>query len=176
MFGLTEKELDRYKDLVQTYAIRDLATDVIEDSTLLVDLIVKDGKYYPVPSFLKTLVTDIEIVLTVNALHTAYDYAHLQTDVNMSEIEIIQHLHDKYETAMINQFIRYGVAFSADVVEEAMTCLIVELPYLYLQAIENEDFDKEKFLEDRIKAYENYLFEIGEAEEDDDEDEEEDEE
>ncbi|AHN66537.1 hypothetical protein Bcp1_060 [Bacillus phage Bcp1] len=174
MFGLTEKELDRYKDLVQTYAIRDLATDVIEDSTLLVDLIVKDGKYYPVPSFLNALVADIEIVLTVNALHTAYDYAHLQTDVNMSEIAIIQHLHNKYENEIINQFIRYGIAFSADVVEEAMTYLIVELPYLYLQAIDNEDFDKDKFLEDRIKAYEDYLFEIGEA--GDDEDEEEDEE
>jgi len=173
MFGFTEQELERYKDLVQTYAIRDLAADIVHGAGLIVELVEKDGKYYPVTSSFKTLVTDIEIVLTVNALHMAYDYAHLQDDIEKTEEDIIKYLHDKYETKVINQFIRYGIVTSANVAETVVMEVILELPYLYSLAFKDkESFDGDAFIEERLYAYDEYIENMGAEEEDDDDDDE----
>lgn len=177
MFGLTEDEMELYKDLAQDFAVRDVAPMIVSNSTFMVPVISNGGKNAPSVQYAKELVTDLETIITLVAAHMAYDYAHLQGETDLDEAEVIQHLHSKYEHYLINQFIKYGLTFSTDATTEIVGGIILELPYLYVAVIEDDDFDDDAFLEEKLSAYNEYLNEnFSDIEEDDgdwDEDEEE---
>lgn len=157
MFGLTEQEMDSYKIIVQDYAVRDVTPMVVGSAKFITPVIEQEGKESPDTEYVNKLVTDVEIVITLTALHMALDYAYLQSDSNKKEKEIVKSLHVKYETFLINQFIRYGVSFTEEVLSEIIGQILLELPYLYLMAIQDEDFDDDQFLIDKMEAYEEYI-------------------
>jgi hypothetical protein len=157
MFGLSEQEMDLYRDLTQDFAVRDVAPQIVSKSHFMTPLIKQGEELVPSRAFINQLVTDIETIITITASHMAYDYAHLQTELEMSEEDIIKHLHKKYESYVIQQFIKYGITFTEDTVLEIVGYIILELPYLYVSVIEDEEFDEDEFLEEKLAAYNDYL-------------------
>jgi hypothetical protein len=159
MFGLSEQEMDLYRDLAQDFAVKDVAPQVVGNAGFMTPLIQQDKDTAPIPNraFLNQLVTDIETIITLTASHMAYEYAYLECESDLAEEEIIKHMHSKYDIYVTQQFIKYGIASTAGVVTEIVGNIILELPYLYGSVIEDDDFDEDEFLEDRLAAYNNYL-------------------
>lgn len=157
MFGLTESEMDMYRIMAQDFAIRDVVPQLLSNSHIITPLIIRNGKEVPDKDFVKDMVQDIEISVTLTTISMAVDYAHLQVESDKEEEDIIKHLHEKYENNLTNQFIRYGICFSSDVITEIIGQIVLELPYLYMGVIEDEDFDEDSFLEEKMEAYNNYL-------------------
>lgn len=170
MFGLTEQEMDLYRDLAQDFAVQDVAPTVIGNSKFITPATTKGDKLIPDAAFVNQIVTDVETTITLTASHMAYDYAYLQCESSMSEQEIIKHLHQKYEDYVVTQFIKYGIVFTADITKEIVGGIILELPYLYVSVIQDEEFNEDDFLEEKLAAYNDYLNENF-ASEDVDEDE-----
>lgn len=157
MFGLTEQEMDFYRITVQDYAVRDVTPMIVGNAKFVTPIIEHEGEDIPDAEYVNKLVTDVEIVITLTALNMALDYAYLQSDSDKEEKEIIKNLHEKYDTFLINQFIRYGVSFTEEVLSEILGQILLELPFLYLMAIQDEDFDDDQFLIDKMEAYEEYI-------------------
>lgn len=157
MFGLSEQEMDLYRDLAQDFAVKDVAPQVVGNAKFMTPLIRQGEEVVPNRAFIAQLVTDIETIITLTASHMAYEYAFLACESDMSEEEIIKHLHSKYDTYVIQQYIKYGIAATEDVVTEIVGNIILELPYLYGSVIEDDNFDEDEFLEERLAAYNNYL-------------------
>lgn len=158
MFGLTQQEMDLYNFLVQDFAIRDVTPIVVSKSKFITPLMDNGkGKKVPNSAYVNQLVQDIETIITITAMSIAMEYAHLQAESEKSEKEIIEYLHTKYEDHLVMQFIRYGVTFSTDVLSEIIGEIIIELPYLYINAIEDENFNEDSFLEEKMEAYSKYL-------------------
>lgn len=178
MFGLTEKEMNLYKDLAQDFAVRDVTPIIISKAKVMTPLVQKGDNSVPDMEYVKLILHDIETIITITAAHMAYDYAYLQAESDKKEEEIIKHLHEKYDNYLFTQFIRYGLAHTLDVISEIIGEIILELPYLYISVIEDENFDEDTFLEEKMDAYERYLeenfpdYEEEEEEEDEDEGEE----
>jgi len=169
MFGLTEEEMDLYRDLAQDFAVRDVAPQVVGNSKFITPLIMVEDKPTPNRVYVQQLVTDIETIITLTASHMAYDYAHLQCESDMEEQEIIKYLHTKYEDYVVMQFIKYGITFTLDTITEIVGSIILELPYLYVSVIQDEDFDEDDFLEEKLQAYNDYLNENFAEEEEEEE-------
>jgi hypothetical protein len=157
MFGLTEQEMDLYRDLAQDFAVEHVAPTVKKQSQFMTPVVLKGDKYIPNTVFLGQLLTDIETIVTLTAKDMAYDYAFFQAESDMKEAEIIKHLHEKFESYVLLQFVKYGITFSTDVLSEIVGEIILELPYLYVSAIEDDEFDEDEFLEERLIAYNDYL-------------------
>ena len=168
MFGLTEEEMDLYRDFAQDYAVMSLAPKIKSNSQFITPVTVQDSDRVPDLEFLRQLLTDIETVITITTTNMAYEYAHLQCEMELSEDEIVQHLHNKYQDYLIKNFIKYGIAFTEDVIKEIVGEIILELPYLYMSAIQDESFDEDEFLEKRMYAYNDYLNENFLMDEDED--------
>jgi len=157
MFGLTDQEMDSYRNFAQNFAVEELTPQVVADSQLLAPVLVKGEKMYPDMPFVNQLVTDLETVITLTTTTMAYDYAHLQAESDLLEDEIIDQLHTKFETFVLNQFIRYGLAFSPEAITRIVSQTILELPYIYAAVMEDDEFNEETFLEERLQAYNDYL-------------------
>ena len=157
MFGLTEQEMDLYRDLSQDFAVRELTPRIVGNSKFITPLIQQDGEIVPNRQYINQLVTDIETLITFVTSHMAYEYAHLQDDSEITEQEIIKHLHSKYEDYLITQFIKYSIAFTTDIASEIVGGIILELPYLYAEVIQDANFDEDEFLEEKLQAYNDYL-------------------
>lgn len=170
MFGLTEQEMDLYRDLAQDFAVRDVTPQIISSSKFITPGTLQGEELVPNTLFVRQLVTDVETIITLTASHMAYDYAHLQCDSTMREPEIIKHLHQKYEDYLYMQLIKYAIAFTADAVAEIVGEIILELPYLYVAVIQDEEFDEDDFLEEKLQAYNEYLNDNFSEEDDDEED------
>lgn len=169
MFGLSEQEMEQYKNMIQNYAVMDVTPMVVGSAKFITPIIEKEDKAVPDTDYVNKLVTDIETVITLVSTHMAYDYAFLQSEPDIKEEEIVTGLHKKYETILMNQFFKYGVSFNMAVLNEILSELILELPYLYMSVIEDENFDDDQFLEDKLEAYEKYLENNFSEEGDDDE-------
>ncbi|QXN70650.1 hypothetical protein SP3_00172 [Bacillus phage fHSPT3] len=171
MFGLTEQELDNYRSLAQDFAVQDLSPSVVTAAQIMTPATQENGETVPDMEFIEKLVTDIETVATLTVSHMAYDYAHLQSDINLSEDEIVEKLENKYETYVINQFIKYGIVSSSDAASDIVIQTLLELPYLYSRAVEDDSFDEDSFLEERLEAYNSYIEKYyGDAKEEEDDD------
>lgn len=169
MFGLTEQEMDLYRDLAQDFAVTDVAPKMVNRSQFMTPVYLKEDKYVPDTFFLRQLLTDIETIVVLTASHMAYDYAHLQCESEMKENEIIKHLHKKFDDYITSQFIKYAIAFTEDVTTEIVGEIILELPYLYVSVIQDDEFDEDEFLEEKLAAYNDYLNEnFSDTDEDDD--------
>lgn len=171
MFGLTEQEMNLYRDLAQDFAIVNVAPKIKKRSQFITPLTPKGSEMVPDMNYLRMVLTDLETIITLTATNMAYEYAHLQCETDLSEHEVIKHLHNKYEDYVFIQFVKYGIAPTSDIMSEIAGEIILELPYLYAEAIEDEDFDDDKFLEERLQAYNDYLDENFSYPDDDDEDE-----
>lgn len=157
MFGLTDYELDTYRDRAQDFATNTVVPDVLSNSIFYLPYYIIDGENFVDAVKHQAMATDVEIVITLTASHMAYDYANLQCESDMSEADIIEHLHSKYENYVLSQFIRYGLGFTLDVLATIVGDLILELPYMYVSVIEDIDFNEDEFLEERLAAYNDYL-------------------
>lgn len=156
MFGLTIEEFSLYRDLAQDYAVNQVAPTIINTSEILTPM-NKDAKKGPNMEFVTQLVGDIETIITLATIHSAYDYAHYQGENELDEAEVIKRIHVDYETYLINQFISYGVTFDIVAISRILGEIILELPYMYSAVIEDESFDPDGFLEEKMMAYEDYL-------------------
>lgn len=157
MFGLTEQEMDNFRGLAQDFAVTNVAQEVIKSAQFIIPVTHEDDKTIPNTMYLSHLLTDLEFIITLTAMNMSYEYAHLQCETNLNEEEIINYLHNKFEDFLFRQFIKYGLAPTSDVMSEVVGEIILELPYLYAEAIEDEDFDEDAFLEEKLKAYNKYL-------------------
>ena len=157
MFGLTDQEMESYRSFAQNFAVEELTPQVVTDSELLAPVLVKGEKMYPDMPFVNQLVTDLETIVTITTTTMAYDYAHLQSESDLLENEIIEKLHNKFETFVLNQFIRYGVVFTQEAITRIVSQTILELPYMYAAVMGDEEFNEDTFLEERLQAYNDYL-------------------
>lgn len=157
MFGFTDYEMDRYRDLAQDFAVTEVAPNVIKQSQFVVQAYMVDNQQVIDKAHLGQMVSDLEKIITFTASHMAYEYANLQCELEWEESEIIKHLHTKYEDYLVIQFIKYGLAFTLDVLTEIIGGIILELPYLYVSVMEDDEFDDDKFLEDKLEAYNDYM-------------------
>lgn len=171
MFGLTEEEMNFYRDITQDYAVETVAPKVKKQSIFIVDFVQQGDNAVPDMLQLRQLLTDLETIITLTATNMAYEYAHLQCETDLSEEEIVEYLHKKYEDYVFRQCLKYGVCPTADCMDEIVLSTMLELPYLYAEAIDDEDFDEDEFLEERLAAYTKYLDEnVHDDEEDMEED------
>lgn len=157
MYGLTDKEMDLYLDFCQTFAITEVTKDTLSKSKYITPLIKSNGKYVVDQVYVTNLLLDIEKVITLTTYSMAYEYAYLQCESELSESDIIKRLHDKYNAYIYQQFIRYGITVSSDISSDVVSQIILELPYLYAASINDEDFDGDEFLEEKLSAYNKYL-------------------
>jgi hypothetical protein len=157
MFGLKEHELDRYIAITQDFAVQDVTPLVISNSKFITPLLRENDKKYPDADFVIDLIADVETIITLTATHIAYEYAYLQSELEQKEEDIIKHLHTKNEDYLISLFIKYGISFTEDVLIEIIGGVILELPYLYGAVLMDENFDEDKFLEEKLEAYNQYL-------------------
>lgn len=158
MFGLTEVEMERYKELAHNFAVQDVTPMIMSKSIIAAPLKAGASKPSPDAEFVQHLVLDIETVITLTVFSMAYEYAYLQT-TDMDELDIIKHLHHKYDGYLVMQFIKYCVAFTPEIIQEILGEIVLELPYLYSAAIEGDYFDEDAFLEEKLDAYSDYLAE-----------------
>lgn len=172
MFGLTESEMDLYKDLSQDFAVRDVAPMVVKNAKFMTHIITHNGKKQPDAAYVNQIATDVETIITLTATHMAYEYAYLQFSSEKSEVDILKDLHDKYDSYLFSQFIKYGITFTSEVFAEIIGAILLELPFIYLSVIEGEDFEDQGIMEDKIKAYDQYLRDNFPEEEDIEEEEE----
>lgn len=159
MFGLSEQEMDLYRDLAQDFAVTDVAPQVVGNAQFMTSMVKIGNEVVPNRAAVNQMATDIETIITMTAVNMAYEYAHLECESELTEEEIIKHLNDKYDTYVVQQFLKYGLVFSADVILEIVGQTILELPYLYASAIQAETFDSDEFLEEKLAAYNDYLTE-----------------
>lgn len=157
MFGLTEHEMESYLSSMQAFAIQEAAHSVVTGAKFMMPATQKGEKLVPDTTFFKLLVTDIETIITLTATSMAYEYAHLQHEAKLDEHEIVKHLHTKYDSYVLKQFIQYGLASTVDVVPDIVGTLVLELPYIYAEVMEDEEFDEKDFLAERLEAYDEYL-------------------
>jgi len=157
MFGLTEHEMESFLTGMQTFAIQEAAHSVVTGARFMTPATQKGEKLIPDTSFFKLLVTDIETIITLTATSMAYEYAHLQHEGKLGEHEIVKHLHTKYDTNVLNQFIKYGLVSTTDVIPDIVGTLVLELPYIYSEVREDEEFSEDDFLAERLEAYDEYL-------------------
>lgn len=157
MFGFTEYEMEVYQNKVQSFAIQEVAHSVVGSARFITPATQKGDKVTPDMGFIKLILTDIETIITLTGTAMAYEYAHLQAESDLLEDDVIHHLHTKYEGYVITQFVKYGVVFTNDVIAEIVGNIILELPYIYAEVLDGEDFSEEEFLEERLEAYNEYL-------------------
>ncbi|AIW03439.1 hypothetical protein CPT_Moonbeam41 [Bacillus phage Moonbeam] len=157
MFGFTEHEMEMYQDAVQAFAIEEVATNIVENSKFVAPATEQNGKIVVSDRFVQGVFNDVQTVITITAAAMAYEYAFLQDDGETTEEDTIAHLHTKYESHLIRQFINYSIVFTEDVLPVIVSELVMEMPYLYAAARSSDEFDDELFLEERLAAYTEYL-------------------
>lgn len=159
MFGLTEQEMNNYRDSVQFFA-GELATNIIGSSKFLAP-IYREGDYVvPDMDALEDFIDDIEDILKPMTINMAYEYAHLQCESELTESEIIKKLIDKYKEYLFTEMLDIGLAFTEDVINKVPVEIVLELPYLYVDVIDPEradEDDKDNMLEERLDAYTKYI-------------------
>lgn len=157
MFGLTDREMESYRNNTQDFAVREVTPRIVSNSKFMTPATIQGDKVIPDKVFFAQLVTDLETIITLTATNMSHDYAYLQCESKMSEAQIIAYLHDKYESYVLMQLFKYGVAFTSEAVAEIVGEIVLELPYLYIAVVEDENFDEDSFLEERLDAYNDYL-------------------
>ena len=157
MFGLTEDEMEGYRSLTQDFAVQEVAPRIVSKAQFMTPVLRQDEEIVPDREFLNQILTDLETIITLTASNMAHDYAYLQAESEKDEGEILAHLHSKYESYVMVQMIKYGMAFTVDAMTEIVEEIILELPYLYIMVVEDEEFDEDEFLEERLGAYSDYL-------------------
>lgn len=157
MFGLSEGEMETYQEVVQNFAVTEVTPKICETAIMVLQAYKFGDIVAPALADVVSMKRDIESVVTLTSIHMSYEYAHLQCEMEMDEADVIKQLHTKYETYVINQFIKYGLGFTVDTIGHVVGEIMLELPYLYVQAIEDDNFDDDLFLEEKLEAYNNYL-------------------
>lgn len=175
MFGLTEYEMEGYRNLAQDFAVQEATPRIVSNSQFMTPILMQGGELVPDRNFVNQILTDLETIITLTAVHMAYEYAYLQAESELKESEIIGRLHNKYESYVMVQMIKYGLTFTTEAITEIVGEVVLELPYLYIMVVEDEDFDEDEFLEERLESYNLYLDKNfgGRNEEDDEEEDEE---
>lgn len=156
MFGLSEREMEFYKNSSQEFATKDVIPSIMGHSKFVTPMIKKGKKEQPDTDYANQMIGDIETVITLLISHMCYEYAYLQTHSDDEEAAIIKLVHNKYESRLIDLFIKYGIAFSTDIVQEVVGNVVLELPYIYMAALDSDKFD-EKAFEEKMDAYEEYV-------------------
>lgn len=157
MFGLTEQEMDFYRMSAQDFAVQDVTPQIVSNAKYMTPIIEQNGERVPNKAYVIKMVADIEAVIVLTATHMAYEYAYLQAESEMEELEIIKFLHTKYENSMFTYFFKVGIACTAEVMTEVVGEIILELPWLYSRAMDEKNFNVEEFLESKLEAYNDYM-------------------
>ena len=173
MFGLSETEMEKYRSIAQDYAIREVTPTIIGPSKFITPLEEGSTKENPKPNvaIIQHLLTDIETIITLTTSYMAQDYAHLQCDTDMEDKDILGSLHRKFSHYLTHQFIKYGITFTANSIDNIIEEILLELPFLYLYVVEGDDIDEDEYLEEKMDAYEAYIEENFSGREDNDLDE-----
>lgn len=167
MFGLTEEDMDLYKELTQNFAVEVVAPMIGQQSKFITHMVTQDGKEQPDKVHINRLVTDVETVITLTVAHMAYDYAYLQYE-GTKEVDILKRLHNKYDTYLMSQFIKYGITFTTDVFGEVLGSILSDLPFIYA-SVTDDDINDEEYIGEKLEAYDQYIQECFSEEEEEEE-------
>lgn len=157
MFGLNEQEMELYRDFTHDFAVKEVAPKIVGHAQFITPAVKQGDEYIHDSSYLRFMILDVETIITLTAVNMAYEYAYLQSEDKLSEKEIINHLHEKYDSYINTQFIKYAIACSSDVSKQIVGDIILELPYIYVSIFEEDNFDEEDFLDKKLEAYNEYL-------------------
>lgn len=157
MFGFSEEEMSTYDNIINDYAEEDLVPYILSEVLFMGPAATVNGEKSVDIPFIEELVSDIAQVIQSTVVSMAYEYAELQCDLDIEESEIIKILHNEYERSLVGEFISHGIAFTSDIPVEIVGDIIIQLPYFYLNALESESVDTDKFFEDKFEAYAAYI-------------------
>ena len=157
MFGLNEQEMELYRDFIHDFAVKEVAPKIVGNSQFITPAVKQGDGYTHDSSYLRFMILDVETIITLTAVNMGYEYAYLQSEDTMTEKEIIDHLHKKYDSYINTQFVKYAVACSAEVTKQIIGDIILELPYIYVSIFEDDSFDEDEFLDEKLEAYNQYL-------------------
>jgi len=157
MFGLSEYELETYKSLTQDFAITEAAPTLASKAQFMVPAEVRGEKIIPDMPYLNQMKTDFETIVTLTATSMAYDYAHLLAESTLKDSEIIDKIYSKHESYVLMQFIKYGIVFTDESIREIVGIIILELPYLYMAVIEEDELEVDDEVEARLEPYYDYV-------------------
>ncbi|AMQ66582.1 hypothetical protein BH753_gp100 [Bacillus phage Shbh1] len=152
-YGLNEDELTTYKQLVQLYTNEGILPSVTESIPFMIPT-NKHGE--PDEVFLASLLKDVELSVTLSVVYMSLEYADLQCS-DKSEEDIVEYLRVKYENYLSTELLNRRVCFSWETVSDVIIEALLELPYMYVNSVENLEFDEDKFLEERLLAYDKYI-------------------
>lgn len=157
MFGLTEQEMDFFRMSVTDFAVQDVTPQIVSNAKIMTPIIEINGERGPNKPYVIKVVSDIEELIVLTATHMAYEYAYLQAESELEELEIIKSLHEKYENSLLIYMIKMGIVCTSDVLTEIIGEIILELPWLYSRAMDEDKFNVEEFLEEKLEAYNDYM-------------------
>jgi hypothetical protein len=160
MFGLTDSEMENYRNNVLEFAMRDITPSIISDSRFIIPAAMHEGQLIADGAHMAHLKLDLEKIITMVTMDAAYEYADLQCEGELSEAEMIEKIHNHHSSLLVTRFIQYAVSFTTEVIDTIMGFIIPELPYLYSYAIEDDNFDEDLFLDERLDAYESYVLDM----------------
>lgn len=170
MFGLTEQEIEIYRMSAQDFAVQDVTPQIVSNATFMTPIISRQGEKVPDREHVIKMVSDVEEIVVLTATHMAYEYAYLQAESDMEELEIIKFLHDKYIESVFVYMIKIGIACPEEALTEIVSEIILELPWLYSRALDEDKVNVEEFLESKLDAYNNYMQDFPSDLEDDEDD------
>ncbi|UNA01469.1 hypothetical protein MG295_00052 [Bacillus phage vB_BcgM] len=161
MFEMTEREMEIYLNSTQDYVKTTIMLIFQQESQIVAPGYRTETGVKVDPTFLASILRDIETAVTLTLTHMAYDYADFQKDYRDTygdnEHEIVDNLREKYEGHLMHQFIKYGIVFTSDIIDVVLDELILELPFLYSAAVYEDIDESDVFLDDRLYAYEELL-------------------
>lgn len=161
MFEMTEREMEIYVNSAQDYVRTTIMLIFEQESQIVAPGYRTETGVKVDPTFLASILKDVEAAVTMTFTPMVYDYADFQKDYRDTygdnEHEIVDNLREKYEGHLMNQFIKYGVVFTSDIIDVVLDELILELPFLYSAAVYEDIDESDVFLDDRLYAYEELL-------------------
>lgn len=161
MFDMTEREMEIYINSAQDYVRTTIMLIFEQESQIVAPGYRTETGVKVDPTFLASILKDVEAAVAMTFTPMAYDYADFQKDYRDTygdnEHEIVDNLREKYEGHLMNQFIKYRVVFTSDIIDIVLDELILELPFLYSAAVYEDIDESDVFLDDRLYAYEELL-------------------
>lgn len=166
MIEVNSKQHKVLKQMVQKFARDNIGPEIVKETQVVAPYDKENDKVDLL--FFQSVLTDIDTIITVSSMAMMDDFVKMKQEEIIGDEDILNTLAEEYDTYLVNQFISYGVTFSAEGIDNILTEMIVFLPDLYYSVLEEND-EMSYFLSDEFFAYLNYLddnFNISKEEED----------
>lgn len=160
MFGLTESQFNRYKNLVKDFAQGEIFDDITANSLTLTPMVKKKGdtKFTIDQQFFIYLHDDVRMSVLGTFIDMSYTYADMRSEKEepLEDKEIYEQLHYKYIDSLFNEFVQCGLSTTSETLKELVGTMIIEIPFLYEASARDLEEVSEEDLPDE-EAYNYYM-------------------